>query len=58
MWDWVPNSRGHCSAEFQIMLLKRLKRILPPNCLVSKRVGGQLALQEYKAILEWERIGR
>ena len=35
IWDWVEYSRGHCSAAFQIALLKRLKASLPAGVRVS-----------------------
>lgn len=34
-WDWVDHSRGHCTAEFQIHLLKYVRTLLPVGVKVS-----------------------
>jgi len=35
IWDWVDHPRGHCTADAQVCLLKRLKRLLPSGVRVS-----------------------
>jgi len=35
IWDWVAYPRGHCTADFQIALLKRLKALIPDEVHVT-----------------------
>lgn len=41
MWDWMTHSRGHCTTQFQIALLRRVKQLIPAGVQVSLVGDGE-----------------
>lgn len=41
MWDWVEHSRGHCTTQSQIALLRRVQQLVPAGVKVSLVGDGE-----------------
>lgn len=41
MWDWVTYSRGHCTTQLQIALLRRIQQLVPTGMKVSLVGDGE-----------------
>jgi len=57
MWDWVTYSRGHCTTERQIKLLKRVQQLVPIGVKVSLVGDGEFnhpLLIEYLDYWGWD----
>jgi len=54
IWDWVDYPRGHCTAAFQVSLLKRLKPMLPPGGKISFVGDSEFGnVEVIKLLNEW-----
>jgi len=50
IWDWVDYPRGHCSAQHQLDLLKRLLQLIPHGVEVSLVGDSEFGTM---SVLEW-----
>lgn len=54
MWDWVEYSRGHCTTQLQLDLLRRLYRLLPLGVQVSLVGDSEFGKSDLIEVLqEW-----